>query len=244
MWNGGHRLASSLLHAALGEAMLISWVVFAGSLVVDGVGRRSSLSSSSNSISMSYTSSSDIDDDDPFFYRTRLYLASTLPVYFHLVTMFASIWENSCTVRLLGTMYVLSLQRVAVSVVVEEERMWRRRREGRSRSGTRRDGACHRNEKEDDRCQDDDDDRVRPNDVDSTRGAYGIRLLPNSFPLLVGLIARAIFVRSNAASLLLGPPTFATIPIAGVDLVVASCAGVALPRTSFFGVTMESFCIE
>ena len=243
----GGCLVSSFLRAVLGEAILISCVVFTGSIVVGTVEWRSSSSS---------TSTSDIDDD-PFFYHTRLYLASTLPVYFHLVTMFASIWENSYTVRLLGTIYVLSLQRVAVSVVVEEERIWRtRRRCGRSRS--RRNDEYHGNENEEDHRPDDDDGERRTNDdrehrhhniVGSRRrnSTWGDNIrLPNSFPLLVGLIARAIFVRGNA-SLLLGPSTYATMPIVGDgrdDLVVASCAGVAFPRTSFFGVTMDSFCIE
>ena len=54
------------------------------------------------------------------FFYSRLYLASTLPSFFHLVTIFAIIWENSSTVCLLGTLFVLYLQRIGVATVVDE----------------------------------------------------------------------------------------------------------------------------
>lgn len=54
------------------------------------------------------------------FFCSKLYLAVTIPSFFHLVTVFALIWENSTTVCLLGTLFVLSLQRIAVATVMDE----------------------------------------------------------------------------------------------------------------------------
>ncbi|KAL3823687.1 hypothetical protein ACHAXA_007258 [Cyclostephanos tholiformis] len=143
-------------------------------------------------------------------------------------------------------MYVLSLQRVAVSVVVEEERTWRKRRRTRRRRRRRNDedrgdendhtpddvgGAT--NDGGGGRCHADDLIRMRQR-WNPVRG--GIRL-PHAFPLLVGLIARALFVRRMIS--LSGPPLGGQRD----DLVVSSCAGVALPKTVFFGM-MDSLCIE
>ena len=60
------------------------------------------------------------DISSSLFFYSRLYLAVTIPSFFYLVTIFALIWENSTTVCMLGTLFVLSLQRIAVATVVDE----------------------------------------------------------------------------------------------------------------------------
>ena len=153
----------SLARAAAGEAALVSGAILAGSLLVaersyapgdDGGGAPSSPS------------------DGAFFY-SRLYLALTLPAFFHVATIFALIWEDSSAVRLLGAAFVLSLQRVAVSAVVEE---------GRGNGGAAGD---------DDRPGGGDAAVDRARRSASRRGSAR-RRLPDSLPLAVGLILRLL----------------------------------------------------
>jgi len=56
------------------------------------------------------------------FFYSRLHLALTIPVFFHVATIFALIWEKSSTVCMLGTLIVLSLQCIGVAIVMEERR--------------------------------------------------------------------------------------------------------------------------
>mmetsp|Transcript_36949 Transcript_36949/g.60327 ORF Transcript_36949/g.60327 Transcript_36949/m.60327 type:complete len:195 (-) Transcript_36949:65-649(-) len=64
---------------------------------------------------------SEISNNTTAFFCSRLYLALTIPVFFHIATIFALIWENSSTVCLLGTLIVLSLQYTGVAIVMEEK---------------------------------------------------------------------------------------------------------------------------
>ena len=54
------------------------------------------------------------------FFSSRLYLAVIIPSFFHLVTIFSVIWENSSTVHFLGALFVLSLQRIGIAAVIDE----------------------------------------------------------------------------------------------------------------------------
>jgi hypothetical protein len=205
---GGDELARelvvSLAHTIAGEAVLVSSTILASSFL--NVERSSGSTAGCDAPAASGRASS----SEAFFY-SRLHLALTMPVLFHVATIFALIWEDSSTVRLLGSMFVLSLQRVAVSVVVEEER----RNGGMGRGNNHLGG----------------DATMVDQAGRSTNRQSSARHLPHSLPLVVGLIARTLFVRKW-----MGPTT---IPINGRDL---ACAGMVPPRSILF--EMDSFCIE
>ena len=69
------------------------------------------------SISKQPTERNDISTS---FFFSRLYLAVTIPSFFHLITIFSVIWENSSTVYFLGALFVLSLQRIGIATVIDE----------------------------------------------------------------------------------------------------------------------------
>ncbi|KAL3795624.1 hypothetical protein ACHAW5_002820 [Stephanodiscus triporus] len=196
---------ASLAYSIAGDAVLVSSTIFAASYYAIVVPGRSH-------------SSDDATGEDPhaserasyenIFYRSRLFLALTTPVLFHVATIFALVWEDSFTVRSSGAMFVLSLQQAAVSVVVEE-------RMNRMKNYNRHDG------------NDASIDRPR---CTCRQGPLLSGYLPHSFPFLVGLIARALFVRKR---------WWTSIPLDGRDL---ACTGMALPKSFPFG--LDSFCIE
>jgi hypothetical protein len=202
-------LVASIAYSIVGDAILVSSTTFAASYYVVLLGRSSS-SDDPTEEEEEDTHASERTSYENSFYRSRLYLALTMPVLFHVATIFALVWENSYTVRSSGSMFVLSLQQAAVSVVVEE-------RMNRMKNNNRHDG------------NDASIDRSRC----STAGRRGSALwgyLPHSFPFVVGLIARALFVRKR---------WWTSIPLDGRDL---ACTGMALPKSFPFG--MDSFCIE
>ena len=212
-------LVFSLAHTIAGEAVFVSGTILASSFLV--VERRSSVSNDdTENDDEPITASAGwwaVSSSEAYFY-SRLYLALTMPAFFHVATIFALVWEDSHAVRLLGGMFVLSLQRVAVSAVVEEER----------RNGGGGGSAKNNNDRRlgggGDAAADD------PALHSPGRGSWARRrrLFPHSLPLVVGLILRALFVRKW-----MGPM------IDGRD---RACTGVALPRSILFG--MDSFCIE
>jgi hypothetical protein len=51
---------------------------------------------------------------------SRIYLAISIPNLFHAVTLTVTIWERSYTIFMLGYLFVLSLQRMGVAIVMEE----------------------------------------------------------------------------------------------------------------------------
>lgn len=220
-------LVVSLARTIAGEAVFVSGTILASSFLV--VERSSSVSNddaptaTTASAGWWVVSSSEVSSSEAAFFYSRLYLALTMPVFFHVATIFALIWEDSYAVRLLGAMFVLSLQRVAVSAVVEEER--------RNGSGSGNGGGAARSDS-DRRLGGGDaaaDDRARHSTTTCRRGsARRGRLLPHSLPLVVGLILRALFVRKWMGSMIDGPDH--------------ACTGIALPRSILFG--MDSFCIE
>ena len=58
------------------------------------------------------------------YFFSRLYIALTVPAFFHVATIFALIWEHSSTVCTLGTLVVLSLQCLGISIVMDAQPKW------------------------------------------------------------------------------------------------------------------------
>lgn len=58
------------------------------------------------------------------YFFSRLYIALTVPAFFHVATIFALIWEHSSTVCTLGTLVVLSLQCLGISIVMDAQLKW------------------------------------------------------------------------------------------------------------------------
>eukprot|EP00571_Detonula_confervacea_P001124 CAMPEP_0172315352 /NCGR_PEP_ID=MMETSP1058-20130122/24938_1 /TAXON_ID=83371 /ORGANISM="Detonula confervacea, Strain CCMP 353" /LENGTH=341 /DNA_ID=CAMNT_0013029419 /DNA_START=240 /DNA_END=1262 /DNA_ORIENTATION=+ len=106
-------LIISLAQSIMGELVLVMTTIIAGSFCVKRATTPQTNDESPTLKNMNISSQA-------FFY-SRLHLALTIPVFFHIATMFALIWENSSTVCLLGTLFVLSLQYMGVSVVLEEQ---------------------------------------------------------------------------------------------------------------------------
>lgn len=71
-------------------------------------------------ISSSYFAKRETMHPSTAFFYSRIHLAVTIPVFFHVATIFALIWENSSTVPLLGTVLILSFQHKGVSIAMEE----------------------------------------------------------------------------------------------------------------------------
>ncbi|KAL7501822.1 hypothetical protein ACHAWX_000374 [Stephanocyclus meneghinianus] len=63
---------------------------------------------------------SKIYSDSEVFFFSKIYLAVTMPIFFHIVTVCVLIWENSSTIFMIGELFVLSLQRVSVAIVMKE----------------------------------------------------------------------------------------------------------------------------
>ena len=103
-----------LVQSFVGEIiMAIATITFSAILV-----RTTSMGKGRGNNSSKDAKHSDISSS--LFFYSRLYLAVTIPSFFYFVTIFALIWENSTTVCMLGTLFVLSLQRIAVATVVDE----------------------------------------------------------------------------------------------------------------------------
>ncbi len=96
--------------------MVIATIVSASIIVKMSTRKRTSDSSRATSSKMK----TECNDTSSSFFYSRLYLAVAVASFFHIVTIFAIIWENSATVCLLGTLVVLSLQRMGVATVVDE----------------------------------------------------------------------------------------------------------------------------
>ena len=96
--------------------MAVATIVSASIIVKKSIKGRNSDSSRA-----AHKTKTECNDVSSAFFHSRIYLAVTVPSFFHLVTIFAIIWENSTTVCLLGTLFVLSLQRIGVATVVDEQ---------------------------------------------------------------------------------------------------------------------------
>jgi len=103
-----------LLQSFVGEIIMAIATIASSAILV----RKTSMKKGQSNNSSKDAKYSDISSS--LFFYSRLYLAVTIPSFFYLVTIFALIWENSTTVRMLGTLFVLSLQRIAVATVVDE----------------------------------------------------------------------------------------------------------------------------
>ena len=118
--NSGTRSAKLLVflvQSLVGENIMAIATIVSASVIVKMSMRKRSIDSSTASSSKMNT---EYNDASSSFFYSRLYLAVTVSSFFHLVTIFAIIWENSATVCLLGTLFVLSLQRMGVATVVDE----------------------------------------------------------------------------------------------------------------------------
>ena len=112
------KLLVVLFQSLIGENIMAIATILSASIIVKmSMKRQNSDSSMSDSCKMKKT---ECNDAPSSFFYSRLYLAVTIPSFFHLVTIFAIIWENSATVCLLGALFVLSLQRIGVATVVDE----------------------------------------------------------------------------------------------------------------------------
>ena len=111
------KLLVFLCQSLVGENfMAIATIVSASIIVKMSMRTRTSDSSMATSCKIK----TQCNDASSSFFYSRLYLAVALSSFFHLVTIFAIIWDNSATVCLLGTLFVLSLQRMGVATVVDE----------------------------------------------------------------------------------------------------------------------------
>lgn len=111
------KLLVVLFQSLVGEnIMAIATIVSASMIVKISMRKRSIDSPTATSCKVK----TEYNDASSLFFYSRLYLAVTVSSFFHLVTIFAIIWENSATVCLLGTLLVLSLQRMGVATVVDE----------------------------------------------------------------------------------------------------------------------------
>lgn len=162
-----------LMQYALGDVVLVMTTIFVASLLVlkttaatanNTNKRENNTPSQNNAITTS-------NNNTASFFYSRLYLALTIPIFFHVVTLFVLIWENSSTVCLLGTLLVISLQSMAVATVMEE----RVRRESiiLQQEGVRGD-----------------------NHGSSTKREHGmLSYIPGSLPFIAGVATRALLLR-------------------------------------------------
>jgi hypothetical protein len=54
----------------------------------------------------------------------RTFLAMSFPTSFQVVTVFVLVWENTATVRILGSLLVLAYQGTSMSVVMQHRYHW------------------------------------------------------------------------------------------------------------------------
>lgn len=192
-----------LLQSFVGEVTMLLTTILSGSFFLE-----QAQASQPNNDSSKNASSDEIEmgiNSKAFFY-SRLHLALTIPVFFHIATIFALIWENSSTVSLLGTLFVLSLQYMGVSIVMQEQ--------------------LNRV------CDPLDKDSIN-NDSRVERQERSVWIcLPHSFPFIVGIIVRTLFVHITAQ--VLG----SAITMQGS----LACTGILLPTSVLFAT--GSICVQ
>jgi hypothetical protein len=101
-----------VLQLFVGDVVLITSTMLAGMLIVCKCYKNRGLETPPS------TESKKSKMFDPFFI-SKIYIALTIPNLFHAVTLAVFIWENSTTICMLGTLFVLSLQREGVAIVME-----------------------------------------------------------------------------------------------------------------------------
>ena len=106
------------LEALLGEVILILATILSSVIVAQQVGSRIE---GNNAKPNKSKAPKMMDRDFSTFFHSRMYLALTLSSFFHIVTIFVLIWEKSLTVCSLGTLFVLSLQRMGIATVLNEQ---------------------------------------------------------------------------------------------------------------------------
>jgi len=111
------KLLVVLFQSLVGENIMAIATIVSASIIVN----KSVKGRNSDSSRAAHKTKTECNDVSSAFFHSRIYLAVTVPSFFHLVTIFAIIWENSTTVCLIGTLFVLSLQRIGVATVVDEQ---------------------------------------------------------------------------------------------------------------------------
>lgn len=106
----GNDALQILLRTFIGDFVLITCTILTGMFIIHF--------SSTGETRKPKDSGSLTGFDSSFIFR--ICLAIVMPNVFHAITLSVSIWENSSTVCMLGTLFVLSLQRMGVSMVMEE----------------------------------------------------------------------------------------------------------------------------
>lgn len=106
----------SIVQSIMGEVILVLTTILSNSLFIKHATITTLETSEDRDSKIMSTNTT-----TAFFY-SRLHLALTIPVFFHVATIFALIWEKSSTVCMLGTLIVLSLQCIGVAIVIEERR--------------------------------------------------------------------------------------------------------------------------
>ncbi|KAL3793300.1 hypothetical protein HJC23_003810 [Cyclotella cryptica] len=131
-----------LLQSFVGDLIMIVSTILTGTLFLgkDIPGR------SAASKSVQELIDSKIRSDSNAFFSSKICLALTFPMFFHIVTLGVLIWENSSTICIMGTLFVLSLQHMSVAIVMKERHFNKR---GISREGSmeRRHEMAYENKK-------------------------------------------------------------------------------------------------
>ena len=197
------------LQSIIGDVILVATTIF---MAQQQATTMQAKQTDSNTAKIS-NDSQDYNSKTLFFFYSRIHLALTIPIFFHIGTLFALIWENSTTVTLLGTFFVVSLQCRGVSIVMEERRVGM--------------GMCQQNN---DVAENQDSTTSTTHSDEQQSSLLLGHLLPHSFPFIVGLMVRTLAI--HAASRLL-----ASFIVDGNDL---SCSGIMLPDS--FG-TGGDICI-
>mmetsp|Transcript_4706 Transcript_4706/g.9899 ORF Transcript_4706/g.9899 Transcript_4706/m.9899 type:complete len:325 (+) Transcript_4706:62-1036(+) len=100
----------------VGDVIFVTTVFLSATLLLQNVPKTETIGG--KNVSTTITESATKIDEA--YFVMRIYAASTFPSFFHIVTIFALIWEKSLTVCSLGTLFVLSLQRIGIATVVNE----------------------------------------------------------------------------------------------------------------------------
>jgi hypothetical protein len=150
-----------LFQSFVGDLITIVSTALTGSLLL----RKQIPGSNADSRSAREPSDSKICSDSDVFFFSKVCLAVTMPIFFHIVTVGVLIWENSSTICMIGELFVLSLQRMSVAIVMKERHCNIR--------GTSQVGTMEKTTQEPGRKQ-----------------AFVFSYLPLSFPFIVGLALR------------------------------------------------------
>ena len=98
-----------LMQLLIGDFVMITSIILTGTIMLRD-----------NTMIQKESNKPNASEGIDVFIFSRIYLALTIPIFFHTITLVVSIWENCSTIYLLGSLFVLSLQRMGVATVMEE----------------------------------------------------------------------------------------------------------------------------